>query len=50
MFQAWLCYEHPYEDDDPTDQRIIIRFSEPNKWAYQKVVPICFSILKDYNE
>jgi hypothetical protein len=42
MKLAWLCYLHDEDDLLP-----IIRFEEPERWIYRKVVPIVYAILVD---
>ena len=50
MFYAWLCYERLFEDEDPQEQRVTIEFTKPPEWQYDRVVPICFSVLKPYEQ
>lgn len=48
MYIAYLCYPHLYPEDDLDDQQPEIRFEEPYKHRYSRVVPITFSPLKDW--
>jgi hypothetical protein len=43
---AWLCYPHDSEDD----LYPVIRFVEPEKWVWRKVVPIVYAILEVDND
>ena len=43
MRLAWLCYLHDEEDDILP----VIRFVEPERWVYRKVVPIVYAILEE---
>ena len=43
MKLAWLCYLYDEEDDILGPE---IRFVEPERWRYRKVVPIVYSILE----
>jgi hypothetical protein len=42
MKLAWLCYLHDEDDLLP-----VIRFEEPERWIYRKVVPIVYAVLVD---
>ena len=42
MKLAWLCYLHDEEDDILP----VIRFVEPERWIYSKVVPIVYAVLE----
>lgn len=44
-YMAYLCYPHPYDDDDEDDNEPVIKFEEPEEWRYEKVIPIQFSVL-----
>ena len=46
MRLAWLCYLHDEEDDILH----VIRFVEPERWVYRKVVPIVYAILEGTEE
>jgi len=51
MNKAWICYTIPYFGDDEDEQMDpVIVFEEPPDWKYNKVIPIAFSVLKDWNE
>lgn len=39
---AFLCYRY---DEDGEEVEPIIKFEEPEKWTYQKIIPIQFSVL-----
>jgi hypothetical protein len=44
MKLAWLCYPHWHDScigDGP-----VIRFEEPERWIYRKIVPIVYAILE----
>ena len=43
MRLAWLCYLHDEEDYILP----VIRFVEPERWIYRKVVPIVYAILEE---
>ena len=46
MKLAWLCY--PYHDNDSFDPRDVqIKFQEPQKWEYAKIVPIVYLEIKE---
>jgi hypothetical protein len=49
MKLAWLCYPHDY-GDDPDDLYPVIRFEEPERWIYRKIVPIVYAILEVDND
>jgi hypothetical protein len=36
---AWLCY-------DESDLQPEIRFEEPERWRYRKIVPIVYAVLE----
>jgi len=46
MKLAWICYK---EDDDEWAHPVI-RFVEPERWVYRKVVPIVYAILEETEE
>lgn len=51
MNKAWICYPQRYYDEDEgwiCDP--VIEFEEPPEWKYNKVIPIAFAVLKDWNE
>lgn len=51
MNKAWICYPTSYSDDNEDwDLDPVIVFEEPPAWKYNKVIPIAFSVLKDWNE
>jgi len=41
MKLAWLCYLHDEDDLLP-----VVRFVEPERWIYRKVVPIVYAVLE----
>ena len=43
MKLAWLCYLYDEEDDILGPE---IRFVEPERWRYRKVVPIVYAVLE----
>ena len=45
---AYLCYPHTYEEDE--DTKPVIKFEEPEKWKYEKVLPIQFDILHRWDD
>lgn len=45
MKLAWLCYPHWVDKED--DILPVIRFVEPERWVYRKVVPIVYAILEE---
>jgi hypothetical protein len=45
MKLAWLCYLHDEDDLLP-----VIRFEEPERWIYRKIVPIVYAILEVDND
>ena len=48
MYIAYLCYPALQMGDDLDDEQPEIRFEEPDRWMYSRVVPITFSPLKDW--
>lgn len=42
-YMAYLCYPHPYDDED--DIEPVIKFEEPEEWKYKKIIAIQFSVL-----
>jgi hypothetical protein len=48
MYIAYLCYPHKYDDDDDDDVEPQIKFEEPQSFLYAEIIPIQFSILKQY--
>ena len=44
MKLAWLCYPHWH--DSGKDYMPVIRFEEPERWIYRKIVPIVYAILE----
>lgn len=46
MNKAWICYPMVYDQDDLSP---VIEFEEPPDWKYDKVIPIAFSVLKEWN-
>ena len=43
---AYLCYPYSYGDEDDNEPvELVIRFEQPEKWKYEKVLPIQFSVL-----
>jgi hypothetical protein len=47
MYMAWLCYPHTYDLDDNEPE---IKFSEPESWMYDKILPIQFNILHRWSD
>ena len=47
---AYLCYPHPYEDDEEDDCEPTLKFSEPASWQYARVTPIQFSVLHNFTD
>lgn len=48
MYIAYLCFAHPYpEDEEPSEA--VVEFTEPYRYKYEKVVPIAFEVLKDFD-
>jgi len=45
---AWLCYPHWVDKED--DILPVIRFEEPERWIYRKIVPIVYAILEVDND
>lgn len=48
MYIAYLCYPALQMGDDLDDCEPEIKFEEPARWMYHRVVPITFSPLKDW--
>ena len=48
MKLAWLCYLHWYDKDE--DHMPVILFEEPERWKYQKIIPIVYAILEGTEE
>lgn len=49
MYKAWLCYPSIQMGDD-LDQEPEIKFSEPESWMYDKIIPIQFNILHQWSD
>ena len=49
MYMAWLCYPSVQMGDDE-EQEPEIKFSEPESWMYEKVLPIQFSVLHQWSD
>jgi hypothetical protein len=47
MYIGYLCYPHPF-DDDEEDREAVLKFTEPDTWKYEKVIPIQFSVLHSW--
>ena len=46
MKLAWLCYPHVLEDDDEDDLEPVVRFTEPSRYLYARVVMIVYAIVE----
>lgn len=46
MKLAWLCYHGSYENDPYP----VILFVEPERWEYQKIIPIVYAVLETDDE
>ncbi len=42
MRLAWLCYRFEAEDEEDLEEPVI-KFVEPERWLYAKVIPIVFA-------
>ena len=49
MYMAYLCFPHPYDDEDDGDTEVEILFVEPSRHSYRKVLSISFSVLHDWS-
>jgi len=49
MYMAWLCYPSLQMGDD-LDQEPEIKFEEPERWRYSKIIPIQFSVLHQWSD
>ena len=49
MYMAWLCYPRLQIGDD-LDQEPEIKFEEPERWRYDKIIPIQFSVLHQWSD
>lgn len=47
---AYLCYPNQPWDDDEDENEPVIKFEEPNRWMYEKVIPIQFSVLHSWSD
>lgn len=47
-YLAWLCKEYMYDGDDEVDW--VVKFNEPDHFAYAEVIPVSLTELKDFNE
>jgi hypothetical protein len=47
---AYLCYPQQAWGDDLEDNEPEIKFEEPNRWMYEKVIPIQFSVLHSWSD
>lgn len=47
MKLAWLCYPHPFEDDEELELDVEIKFREPDGYLYAKVVTIVYAEVQD---
>jgi hypothetical protein len=43
MKLAWLCYPRKYEDDEEEEPEPIIKFEEPVRYFYERVVMIVYA-------
>lgn len=52
MYQAWICFPRTFEgdDDDDYEPEPYIKFSEPEAWMFDKVIPISFNILHSWTD
>jgi hypothetical protein len=46
MKLAWLCYNHQLEDEDDDEQEPVIRFTEPSRYRYARVVMIVYATVE----
>lgn len=44
-YMAYLCYPTQPWDGDLEDIEPEIKFEEPDRWKYEKVIPIQFDVL-----
>ena len=50
-YLAYICYNHTYDDDNELiDENPEIRFEEPDRYRYSKVIPITFNPLHSWSE
>lgn len=49
-YMAYLCYPQQPWDEDNEDIEPVIKFEEPNRWMYEKVIPIQFSVLHSWSD
>lgn len=47
MYKAWICY--PRNDWDPDPEPPVVVFVEPETYRYDKVIPIAFYPLKEFD-
>lgn len=49
---AYLCYpQQPWDgDEDNEDIEPVIKFEEPNRRMYEKVIPIQFDVLHSWDD
>lgn len=44
---AWLCYGSMWDDESTEDCAPELRFSEPDRWGYRKVVKVVIFEVED---
>ena len=50
-YLAYICYNHTYDDDNELiDENPEIRFEEPERYLYSKVILITFTPLYSWSE
>lgn len=47
-YMAYLCYPTQPWDEDDKDNEPVIKFEEPDRWKYEKIIPIQFSVLHSW--
>jgi hypothetical protein len=48
MYMAYLCFPRPYDEEDEEDQEPTLKFEEPSRYLYEKVIPISFTVLHEW--
>lgn len=50
MYIAYLCYPHVYLEEDDHEPDVEIKFQEPDRYMYDKIIPISFHPLVSWSD
>jgi hypothetical protein len=50
MYAAWICFPRAFADDDDYEPAPCIEFIEPERWKFDKVIPISFNVLHSWTD